>query len=105
MGVQGLLQIITESPDFHKIRAGLQRGISEQAVVGLVGSQKASYIAGVWQEVVNGSALPKRPLFVITYTAYQAERLHTNLLRLFLKRIYTSFLPRMSLSMRRLLGV
>ena len=79
MGVQGLLQIITESPDFRQIRMGLQRGISEQAVVGLVGSQKASYIAGVHQEVLQGSTLPKRPLFVVTYTSYQAERLHTDL--------------------------
>ena len=79
MGIQGLLQIVTGSHDFEQVRAGLRRGIPEQAVVGLVGSQKASYIAGVYREIQQKPGLSKRPLFVITYTTYQAERLHLDL--------------------------
>ncbi|NLK08573.1 MAG: transcription-repair coupling factor [Firmicutes bacterium] len=79
MGVQGLLNRIIESSEFKQIRLGLERGLSEQAVVGLVGSQKASYIAGIRQEILENPELAKRPLFVVTYTSYQAKRLITDL--------------------------
>lgn len=79
MGIQGLLQTVTSSQDFRELRAGLRRGMPEQAVIGLVGSQKASYIAGIYQDVKGNPHLEAGPLLVITYTAYQAERLYADL--------------------------
>ena len=69
MGIRGLLQVVTGSQDFSQVRAGLQRGMSEQAVVGLVGSQKASYIAGIYEEYQHNPYMSPRPLVVITYSS------------------------------------
>ena len=88
MGIQGLLQTVVRSRDFAELRAGLRRGMSEQAAIGLVGSQKASYIAGLYQDIKQNTDLKKGPLLVITYTAYQAERLYTDL---------TAFIPEQEL--------
>ncbi|NMB46963.1 MAG: transcription-repair coupling factor [Firmicutes bacterium] len=79
MGIQGLLQTVAKSQDFAQLRRGLQRGLPEQAVIGLVGSQKASYIAGIYQDIKQNPELRVGPLLVITYTVYQAERLHGDL--------------------------
>ncbi|NLY30451.1 MAG: transcription-repair coupling factor [Firmicutes bacterium] len=80
MGMQGLLSTITQSEDFAQLRSGLRLGLAEQAVIGLVGSQKASYIAGLYEEVKGNLQLKKGPLFVITYTIYRAEQLHADLM-------------------------
>ncbi len=71
--MRGLLSTITQSDDFAQLLSGLRRGLAEQAVVGLVGSQKASYVAGLYTEVKGSPQLKKGPLFVITYTIYRAE--------------------------------
>lgn len=79
MGIRGLLQVVTGSQDFSQVRAGLQRGMSEQAVVGLVGSQKASYIAGIYEEYQHNPYMSPRPLVVITYSSHQAQQLYADL--------------------------
>ena len=79
MGMQGLLQTVIRSHDFAQLRMGLRRGMSEQAAIGLVGSQKATYIAGLYHEIKQNQDVRKGPLLVITYTVYQAERLYTDL--------------------------
>ena len=84
MGMQGLLQTVTRSHDFTQLRVGLRRGMPEQAAIGLVGSQKAGYIAGLYHEIKQNPDLRVGPLLVVTYAAYQAERLYTDL---------TAFIP------------
>lgn len=85
MGMHGLLRTITQSEDFSQLVSGLRRGLAEQAVIGLAGSQKAAYVAGLYAEIKGSPQLQKGPLYVITYTVYQAEQLHADLM---------SFVPR-----------
>ena len=54
-------------------------------MIGLASSQKAAYVAGLYAEIKGSPQLQKGPLYVITYTVYQAEQLHADLM---------SFVPR-----------
>lgn len=80
MALQGLLRTVMRSEEFRRLQGGLRHGLAEQAVIGLVGSQKASYIAGIRAELEEQKGTEAAPLMVVTYSSHQAERLYDDLI-------------------------
>lgn len=79
MAIEGLLGVVSQSNEFGLIREGLQRPRGEQLITGLSGSQKSLYIAALFWDHIRRQ---QTPFLVITYSAYQAEKLRTDLVTL-----------------------
>lgn len=81
MSIEGLLDVVAQSDEFPKMCEGLSRPRGELLVTGLYGSQKSIYIATLHRKY-NRSQNNAKPLLVISYSAYQANRLYLDLCHL-----------------------
>jgi transcription-repair coupling factor (superfamily II helicase) len=76
LAIEGLIGVVAESAEFVQIRDHLSRPRSELLVSGLTGSQKSLYIAALYRDHISRNT---QPLMIVSYNAYQADRLRNDL--------------------------
>lgn len=76
MAIEGLVDIVAESPDILHLHDQLRRGRSEILFTGLSGSQKSLYVAALYKTLRNR---PEGPNLLLTYNLVAAQRLYSDL--------------------------
>lgn len=76
MAIEGLVDILTKSPDILHLSDQLRRERSEILYTGLSGSQKSLYVAALYKSL---RGRPESPTLLVTYNSVQAQRLYADL--------------------------
>jgi transcription-repair coupling factor len=74
--MKGIYKFLSDTDDVIAVVDGMNAGLKEQLVSGLVGSARALYAASLYER--SG----RRPLLLITYNLLQAQKLYDDLLQL-----------------------
>lgn len=82
MPIDGLLALVSETAEFVQLKQGLGHRPDQRMVVGLAGSQKALYVASLYRDCQQPPLQRARPVLLVTYSAFQAERLYEDLVTL-----------------------